>query len=354
MKNPEFSVIVPVYNSESYFRRCLDSILAQTFNDYELIIVDDGSSDSSGEIADEYAEKNSRISVIHQQNQGLSAARNTGLEAASGRYVCFADSDDTVTPDLLSVLLKYTDKDYDIISYNRRLIAPDGTEGVLGKVYAEYPEIDEEVRRKIILEMLYERRIGWESWSMAYRREMLERYHLRFFDNRIIYAEDLHYTMSCLCRIHSMVMVPDVLYVYYQRTDSLSGRYGYQDLFDRMITCAHEIYNDMKKSGNCQDLTDHFPIVYFGIMRNEYLNAGDVLDKVGEEELRRKFRARQDDGFHMNMSRRIPQYWKELLKLGKQNQTRKALHILELLLGEPYLLYRFKRKIGRLKRKLIR
>ena len=95
----EISIIVPIYNVESCLRRCIDSILNQTFSDYELILVDDGSTDSSGMICDEYAETDARVHVIHQKNAGVSAARNRGLDASVGTYVMFCDGDDYISPD---------------------------------------------------------------------------------------------------------------------------------------------------------------------------------------------------------------------------------------------------------------
>ena len=101
---PEISVIVPVYNVEEYLRPCIDSILEQTFTDFELILVDDGSPDRCGEICDEYEQIDKRIRVIHQENGGLSAARNAGLDQMSGEYVTFIDSDDVVAEDYLELL----------------------------------------------------------------------------------------------------------------------------------------------------------------------------------------------------------------------------------------------------------
>lgn len=95
-ERPTISVIVPVYKVEPYLRECIDSILAQTYTDFELILVDDGSPDNCGKICDEYAEKDARIIVIHQENQGLSAARNAGLDVMRGEYVAFVDSDDLI------------------------------------------------------------------------------------------------------------------------------------------------------------------------------------------------------------------------------------------------------------------
>lgn len=100
----KISVIVPIYNVEKYLGKCLNSILDQTFTDYELILVDDGSTDSSGDIADEYALKDDRISVIHKKNGGLSDARNHGIEKANGEYVCFIDSDDWIEKTYLEEL----------------------------------------------------------------------------------------------------------------------------------------------------------------------------------------------------------------------------------------------------------
>lgn len=102
---PEISVIIPVYNVEKYINCCVDSVLIQSFKDYELILVDDGSPDKCPEICDEWANKDDRIRVIHQKNQGLSAARNVGITAARGEYLLFLDSDDVIHPDCLQILM---------------------------------------------------------------------------------------------------------------------------------------------------------------------------------------------------------------------------------------------------------
>ena len=100
------SVIVPVYNVEPYLRKCLDSIIGQTYKDLEIIIIDDGSTDCSGKICDEYEERDGRLKVFHTENKGLSAARNLGLDNATGDWIGFVDSDDWIEPDMYEVLLK--------------------------------------------------------------------------------------------------------------------------------------------------------------------------------------------------------------------------------------------------------
>ena len=103
---PAVSIIVPVYNVEKYLRECLDSILNQTFKDFELILIDDGSKDKSGEICDEYAKVHSNITVVHQKNQGQAAARNNGVKISEADWIMFVDSDDVIHPDLLQFLYK--------------------------------------------------------------------------------------------------------------------------------------------------------------------------------------------------------------------------------------------------------
>lgn len=111
MRSPEISVIVPVYNAEKYLNRCIDSILAQTYTDFELLLIDDGSTDNSGKICDEYAEKDTRIRVFHKENGGASSARNVGLDNACGEWIAFADSDDYVFPEWLSIFIIAEDID---------------------------------------------------------------------------------------------------------------------------------------------------------------------------------------------------------------------------------------------------
>ncbi|AXI10771.1 capsular biosynthesis protein CpsJ [Oceanobacillus zhaokaii] len=105
--NPSISIIVPVYNVEQYIHKCIDSILAQSFKDFELIIVNDGSTDNGGRICDEYATLDNRITVFHKENGGLSSARNKGISLAKGNYIAFVDSDDFVHPKMYEILFNY-------------------------------------------------------------------------------------------------------------------------------------------------------------------------------------------------------------------------------------------------------
>ena len=128
MKSPTISVIVPVYNAEKTLRRCVDSILAQTFEDFELILINDGSKDQSGDICDEYAAKDSRVKTIHKTNGGVSSARNAGLRIAQGEYIAFIDSDDYIDNDYL---LGFKHYDADLIISGAKLISINNNWGVV-------------------------------------------------------------------------------------------------------------------------------------------------------------------------------------------------------------------------------
>lgn len=120
METELISVIVPVYNVERYLRRCVDSILHQTYQDLEVLLVDDGSTDASGAICDEYAAQEERVAAVHQKNGGLSAARNAGLERAQGTYLCFVDSDDFLDSRMLETLcrdLQEQDADVAVVGF---------------------------------------------------------------------------------------------------------------------------------------------------------------------------------------------------------------------------------------------
>ena len=114
------SIIVPVYNTEKYLHRCIDSILTNTFTDFELLLIDDGSTDSSGVICDEYAAKDSRIYVFHKENGGASSARNLGLGKAKGEWITFVDSDDTLQKNALDLLYKSSDSSVDAVIANAK------------------------------------------------------------------------------------------------------------------------------------------------------------------------------------------------------------------------------------------
>ncbi len=179
MEKPLISVIIPVYNTETYLGKCVRSVLAQDYDCFELILIDDGSTDSSGHMMDELAEQDSRIVVLRKENGGQSSARNLGLDRAKGEYIAFVDSDDYVTPDYLSYLLSLFPEDggCGITACNHFIVRGEHT--------AENSSGSDRVfgREEAFEEVLFHGCIDVSPWGKLYRREIFET--LRFPEGRI-------------------------------------------------------------------------------------------------------------------------------------------------------------------------
>lgn len=163
------SIVVPIYKVEKYLSNCIESILKQTFRDFELILVDDGSPDKCGVICDEFAKKDSRIKVLHQQNEGLSAARNRGIEVAEGEYITFIDSDDFVFPyylEKLVDLIKTNDADMSVCDFIRC-----SSNDFLKDVPIKLPEEDVEIFTENRMEAFFiSKKISTTAWGKLYKR----------------------------------------------------------------------------------------------------------------------------------------------------------------------------------------
>ena len=212
-----FSIIIPVYNVEKYLRECLESVLCQTYEDWETICINDGSTDGSATILEEYAAKDSRFKVISQSNGGLSVARNSGLEAASGDYVLFLDSDDYLEKDALSVIAESLSNEDLLCFSGRRFFDESG----------EYEKADDLPKDSF--------ETGWEYYSKhaldkrnfafvcvvlrCYRRAYLLENRLRFKPG--IYHEDNMFTPLACYYAKKVKIIPDVLYDYRVRGSSI-------------------------------------------------------------------------------------------------------------------------------------
>ena len=182
---PQVSVIVPVYNAEKYLAQCVDSILAQTFHDIEVILVDDGSTDSSPALCDAYAEKDSRVKVIHKANGRAASARNAGMKIAQGNYIAFVDSDDWIAPEMYEKMLG-TNADVVLCDYVRfqgeqefPFTQPNIREGFYDK-----EQLRAEVYPHLVMDGL-EYPITISNWALLIRKEIIVK-------NRLSYREDIH------------------------------------------------------------------------------------------------------------------------------------------------------------------
>ena len=214
---PQISVIVPIYKAEAYLRRCVDSILAQTFTDFELILVDDGSPDGCPGICDDYREKDARVRVIHKKNGGVSAARNDGIEAAEGEWITFVDADDEIFPNYLETLTKCSSSDMPICSFIR----------AKGEEYY-YHIIDECVvdftncsdYNKSVLFKMCKYLLLYGPYNRLFRKSIIDKFDLKF-DLNMSYGEDLCFVFTYLNYCENISYTPKALYIYYNNEDSL-------------------------------------------------------------------------------------------------------------------------------------
>lgn len=236
---PFFSIILPVYNVAPYLRRCARSITEQSFQNYELILVDDGSTDNSGRICDELSQEHSNICVIHKLNGGLSSARNAGFEMAQGRYVWWVDSDDWIEEDALKILYQAVSEDQpDIVKFNYYRVT-DVKTPILSKVSEgcyRGPERDTLLEKALISTGAF----ALSVWSCVYSREFLCRNKLQYVSERIVCSEDYLFNLEALLLAGNVRLLAKPLYNYELREGSLSQRYisnlpgKYLELYSRL------------------------------------------------------------------------------------------------------------------------
>lgn len=212
------SIIVPVYNTEKYLRQCVDSILNQSFKDFELLLVDDGSKDASGTICDDYAAHDDRVRVWHQENQGVSVARNVGLEHAQGEWIYFPDSDDIIVENAFETMIKMVSDSVDYVICGYEVYDEDGN-----CTYA-ITERNQRVitREDALMEMFAPTDYRYQGylWNKLFRASIIKDNNLRFVKG-IKFNEDRLYDVEYLCRIKGNVAYSTTpVYHYIERSNS--------------------------------------------------------------------------------------------------------------------------------------
>ena len=235
---PKLSIVVPIYNVEQYLRKCVDSVLNQDYNDYEIILVDDGSTDTSGAICDEYASpsfvnsitRSVVIKVLHQQNGGLSAARNSGIKIANGEYICFVDSDDYVEPNILSCLMNQIERDnldllrfdYQNVNESYKVFNPNKRDHRIDNDYSARPTDGVSFLNSRMSTACY-------AWQFILRRDLIINLKPQTSNvNNIlftpgIYFEDTDWTPRMLCKAKRAASTNTIVYNYLQREGSITN-----------------------------------------------------------------------------------------------------------------------------------
>lgn len=216
-KDELITVVVPIYNMGKYLERAVNSLLNQTYKKYEILLIDDGSTDCSGEKSEEYAKNNEKIKVYHKENGGLSSARNFGIEHANGKYIIFPDPDDWVSENYLETLISLVDETSDL------------------EVCGHYVVTDKSMKphSTIEKEYIYNRKEALESamissgfcgfaWNKLYHMEIIKRYNLRF-DEELGMAQDLHFLVRYLMECNKIKYSTKPLYYYYQHIGGVTN-----------------------------------------------------------------------------------------------------------------------------------
>lgn len=224
MKNgPLVTVVVPVYNARMYLEACVDSIRAQTYTNLEIILVDDGSTDGSGELCDGLAREDPRIQVIHRANGGVSSARNAGLDAARGEYVCFVDSDDRILETMAEEMTAVMEAEACGLCVGGILVRDEENEANSYCICYPKPALFQFSARRekdrFLCRWILNSRFGWSGCTQMFRREIIERHHLRFLDGQKMYEDiDFFFRYTACCQ--SLRYIPKVFYIYRQHAGS--------------------------------------------------------------------------------------------------------------------------------------
>lgn len=220
------SVIVPVYNVEEYLPRCIETIAAQSYRNLEIILVDDGSTDSSGQICDEFAKNDIRAKVIHQENQGLWAARNTGKRAAHGEYLMFPDGDDYMHTDTIRLM-------YEVINnnggYDFSMVERKSTERLDEDINACGANNLKELSQNELIDNMFSKKIAmpyWNQWDKLYRATLIE----NVWSDNYRYAQDWDYNFRVFLRVNRVVLIRRPMYFWVQRYSSAMKRSDYWDI----------------------------------------------------------------------------------------------------------------------------
>lgn len=292
---PFFSVILPVYNVAPYLKRCVRSVTEQSFQDYELILVDDGSTDGSGDICDELAREHPAVRVIHKPNGGLSSARNAGLEIAQGRYIWWVDSDDWIEAGALELLHQAAlDGMPDMVKFNYYRVEGEAVPALSNAPAGWYRE---EAREQLMERaLLTTGKFFLSAWSCLYSEAFLREAGLRFTSEREVCSEDYLFNLEALLLAREIRILDEPLYYYELRMGSLTQSYK-KDLpgkYDHLVRRLREAF---RREGLLERWEEQICCFYawhliHGIcIPNEYRCSGEHTLSQGRKNVRRFFRS---------------------------------------------------------------
>ncbi|MGM9843051.1 MAG: glycosyltransferase [Muribaculaceae bacterium] len=271
---PLLSVIIPAYNVEKYIDHCLNTVTNQTYQNLEIILVDDGSPDNSGNIIDEWSKKDSRIKVIHKENGGLGFARNSGLEIATGDYIAFIDSDDYIDLNMYETLInKAIETKSDIVYCGFH-------KGVNYDSFEDISDFSTEItfNENQILDLslafvrknpiIAKEKLAMSVWHSIYRKNVIK---VNFYSERVVGSEDLHFQISAVLNSKQITFIPDCLYYYRYNGNSLSHNLKFDIYFryKRLREYINALFIEKGVNNVADYLMLYITITY---LRSKFLN----------------------------------------------------------------------------------
>ncbi len=267
---PKISVIIPVYNVEKYLAECLTSVVNQTFKDIEIICVNDGSTDNSPMILEEFAQKDSRIKIINQENQGLAAARNTGIEVATGEYITFVDSDDYVSTDLYADMQKYLPAE--LICFNAKIFPMSEKYRALQNYIQCKFDGELPVEEKLIL------KTNVHVWNKVFKTSVIKENNIRF--PKGLYFEDFPFVCEYMLSINSVKFVSEKEYYFYrQQPNSIMNNCSHKSIHH--LYAWHYLYDRLKE----RKLLDKYPNLINKLFRTYTILAYKYSDEASKDSI---------------------------------------------------------------------
>lgn len=264
------SVVLPIYDVEMYLESCIDSIVNQTYKNLEIILVDDGSPDHCPQICDKWKQKDSRVRVFHKENAGLGMARNTGIEHATGKYICFFDSDDYVKKDTIEKTVGLAEKvNADIVTFgysnvdNNGLVKNECVPSTAKKIFR-----GKEVLEEFLPDMLAERkeslnkRLHMSAWTSLYSMELIKGSSWKFVSEREIIAEDVYSLLVLYKSVQCVAVLSEALYFYCYNDASLTHTYR-KDRYNKIEKFYIETIQKARQLGYSQKVIDRVRMPYY-------------------------------------------------------------------------------------------
>lgn len=270
MRKGLVSVVLPIYNVEKYLNRCVKSVINQSYKNLEIILVDDGSPDNCPTLCDEWAKKDNRIKVVHKKNAGLGYARNTGIENATGEYICFFDSDDYIALDTIekAYSLAIQEKS-DMVVFGFCNVKPNGATGKAVVPHTEKTTFSgKEVQDVFLADLIgpdvkngKQTDLWMGAWACLYSLEMIERASWRFVSERKIISEDIYSLLGLYKYVNRVSVLSEALYFYCENVGSLTHTYK-KDRYNKIKDFYNECYCLIESNGYGSAVLDRIAYPY--------------------------------------------------------------------------------------------